>query len=45
VLIVRDQMQQGMMNTMNMAKDPDYAVFVDKQKLFRKALGNAARDA
>jgi hypothetical protein len=38
VLIVRDQMQQGIMNTMNMAKDPDYAVFVDKQKLFRKAL-------
>jgi len=36
VLIVRDQMAQGLVNVANMAKDPDYAIFVDKQKLFRK---------
>lgn len=36
VLIVRDQMAQGLVQVANMAKDPEYAVFVDKQKLFRK---------
>lgn len=36
VLIVRDQQQQGLMNVMNLSKDPEYAPFVDKQKLFRK---------
>lgn len=36
VLIVRDQMAQGLVQVANLAKDPDYAVFVDKQKLFRK---------
>lgn len=36
VLIVRDQQAQGLVNVANMAKDPDYAIYVDKQKLFRK---------
>lgn len=38
VLIVRDQMQQGIMNTMQMAKDPEYAIYVNKEKLFKKSL-------
>lgn len=38
VLIVRDQQQQGIMNTMQIAKDPEYTIFVNKKKLFEKAL-------
>jgi hypothetical protein len=38
VLIVRDLEQQGIMNTMQMAKDPDYSIYVNKKKLFEKAL-------
>lgn len=38
VLIVRDQAQQGVMNLLQVSKDPEFSVFIDKQKLFTKSL-------